>query len=98
MKLEKRTIEAIKETLRAYAERENYGMLSRYHESDWALVEKIRNNINIDIKNGIVTQHGVPIYKIKTSYSMATHKMLQPKLIKIEMWYNSKKGDKKWLG
>lgn len=85
MKLEKRTIEAIKETLRAYAERENYGMLNHYHESDWVLVEKIRNSISVDIKNGVVTQHGVPIYKIKTSYSMTTHKMLQPKLIKIEM-------------
>jgi len=84
MKLNNSELAAVKDCLKRYIEFNNNGLMSSYKAKQSNLLIMDENEIDIDYKKMIVLKENKPIYKIIERYSNTTHKMLLPKLERLE--------------
>lgn len=85
MILNNNELAAVKDCLKRYIEFNNNGFMSAYKVRQSNLLLLDENEIDIDYKKMIVLKENKPIYKIIERYSNTTHKMLLPRLERLEV-------------
>lgn len=84
MILNNNEIEAVKDCLKRYIAFNNNGLISSYKVKRSSLLLMDEKEIDIDYKKMIVLKENKPIYRIIERYSNKTHKMLFPKIERLE--------------
>lgn len=85
MILNNNEIAAVKDCFKRYIEFNNNGIMSSYKVKQSSLLLMDERNIDIDYKKMIVLKENKPIYRIIERYSNKAHKMLIPKLERLEV-------------
>lgn len=85
MLLNNSELAAVKDCLKRYIEFNNNGLMSSYKVKQSSLLLMDEKEIDIDYKKMIVLKENNPIYRIIERYSNKTHKMLLPKLERLEV-------------
>lgn len=93
MLLNNNELAAVKDCLKRYIEFNNNGLMSSYKVKQSNLLLMDEKEIDIDYKKMIVLKESKPIYRIIERYSNKTHKMLLPKLERLEDEKESFKND-----